>query len=1039
MKNFSYSLMLTIWAIRSVAQTDFVHTTNTSNIRHNYTILNYPGLDNMPQMVVVVQQLSDGTPNNRPIGVWYTGTHWSVFNQDRESMPVGVKFQISFQAPDGNAFSLTANTSNIVNGRLKIDKPELNGNPNARFSFSQYWSNGIYNNSFVSADYDNGFWYIYNKNGNPVPVGAGFSFILNSKDQSPANNSKRFDLGNLNNNVVLNPTILININEIKNDTDFDNWGFEKGLVGWSVGRGNAFDNQPTEGETMNTDRALRRMELANGGIGGDYWKGMMYHIGIKGKNWVGTSEGQTDASTGWLYSPAFKLTKRYISCLVGGTKKPRQIRVELQMKKSEFDALTGNKVLLMTGENLALFTLAGLNANSVDGEYQIIKVAYPNKGSEDLERLLWELPNEAIGKTFRIRIIDDATDGHINVDDFLFTNQPVPVIEIDNTTYDTDKPVWGFADTHAHPTHNLGFGGKTIVGGAGGDIAQEFSNEKCHQNHSIFGAGVNNNPLVATFDRHHMMGYPDFIGFPRFNSKLHQQQHVDWIKRAYEGGLRLMCALGVTNSFWATRALGLGARPDAPIDDEAACLQQIEEMKRITAQNSSWMEIAYTPQEARKIILKGKLAIVLGVEMDNFGNFKDKDYIWSDNYPMPPSKPMVELPDDLSSASRLIQEKLNYYYNLGIRQVTPMHYINGVFGGTAQFRAEFGMINRAYHKKPYELTDGYHEGIAFHYLKSAEESFFSRFLGSGNLTDPNYPLLVSGPGRCVNCTISSVTSTMCATGLTNKGEILFKELMRKGFIVDMEHTSKASADGIFSLSTRFGYPVISSHTDPRALSFFPSYPARFEGADQEKVQIFGTSQLGNLTNEGMLSPLNYDRISNSGGTVGVLAFPYRKKTYSHPENRVANDCDGSSKTWCQMYVYSLHKMNNKGVALSTDRGFNEFIAPRFGPYAAWNLKNEATETLKKVLRENQKWAQDRAVRYANPFRFFHSYLYEGGEIHDIEEDAWKAIAYYHMVSTSSQDAPLSAYVGRGGRVKNFIDALNMNYEQAAAFVFAGGS
>jgi microsomal dipeptidase-like Zn-dependent dipeptidase len=1021
------------------AQTEFTHITDSRNVSYNYTLLDYPGLDNVPDMVVVFIPQNDGTPNNKPVGVWYTGSKWSIFNQDRQEMPLGVKFKVIFQRPDGNAFVVTASAANLVNGRVKVDNPNLNGNPQARFIFSQYWNSGVYNNSFVEATYTDGFWYLSNANGQPIPVGAGFAFLLSAKESPQSSQTPPTPPSTIN----LPARDILNVGAVRNDVEFDNWSFERGIVGWSVGHGDAFNHQPVEGETIPTDRALRRMDLSNGGIGGDYWKGMTYPIGIKGKNWVGTFEGQGDAPIGSLYSPSFKLTKSFVSCLVGGTKKPRQIRVELQMKKTEYDAVAGNKVMKMTGENLAYLTEAGLNASSVDGEYQIIKVAFPLSAMEDLQRFQWELPQEAIGKTFRIRIFDNAADGHINVDDFQFTDRPVPVIQGmgGTTAFDVDKPLWGFADTHTHPTNNLGFGGKTIVGAAAGNMATEFSREKCISMHSDLGAGVTNNMMVAQADPHHMEGYPDFVGFPRFNSKFHQQQHVEWIKRAYEGGLRLICALGVTNMYWATRAMGLGTRPDAPIDDESACLQQIEEMKRIVAQNASWMEIAYTPRQAREIILSGKLAVVLGVEMDNFGNFKDNDYTWQDNYPMPPSKPLVALPDDMPTATRMMQDKMNYYYNLGIRQVTPMHYINGVFGGTAQFRYEFSLINHAFHNKPYELTDGYNHGIAYNIL--VDGASFSNIMKGllGNAVEA-YAKLFSGQsnqGRCVGCTFSTVNSTMCATGLTNKGELMFRELMRKGFIIDMEHSSQASVDRIFSIAQPYDYPIISSHTDPRELSFKASYAARFEGSNEDKVRLFGTSVIGNLTHEGMLSPQNYDKIARSGGTVGVLAFPYRKKTYSHPENRVTNDCDGSSKTWCQMYLYSLHKMNGRGVALSTDRGFNDFIAPRFGAWAAYSLKHEYTHDLKFTLREQQRFAQADAVRYSSPIAFFHPLLFQEGDINDVEEDAWKAVAYYHVVSTNAQNAPESAYIAHRGRIKNFIDGMNMTYEQAAAFVLAGGA
>lgn len=1035
-------ILLFVVLVKSVlfAQTEFVHTTNQSNNVQNYTLLDFAGLNNMPNMVVVAEQQPDGTLNNRPIGVWYNGSKWSVFNQDRQAMPMGVKFKITFQAADGNAFVITASASNTLNGKVKLDKPELNGNPNAKFIFSQFWNNSVYNNSYVEPEYQNGFWYIKNTNGQAIPAGASFSIFLKAKEtanQSVITNAPR---------NVINSSTVLQASNVKNDVEFDNWSFERGLNGWILGNGNAFDNQPITGETVFSERVLSQMALSNGGIGGDYWKNMPYPIGIKGNKWIGTYEGTGDATMGVLYSEPFKLTKKNIAGLVGGGRIPQKLRVELQIKKVDFDALAGTptaKNLLLIGDNLQTYSTTGLRTTDIDGEFISIKAAFSARNTEELQRFRWNLPNEAIGKTFRIKILDNATEGwgHINVDDFRFTDQAIEVIEAGNMSFDIDKAVFGFADTHTHPTHDLGFGGKTIVGSAGGDIATEFSNQKCHSMHSDLKAGVNNNFMVEMVDSHDMMGYPNFIGFPKFNSKLHQQQHIDWIKRAYQGGLKLICALGVTNMYWATRAMGLGANPEAAIDDEAAALQQIAAMKQLVANNSSWMGIADSPKKARELILQGKLAVVLGVEMDNFGNFKDKDYIWNESYAMPPSRPLVSLPDDIPTATRMVQNKLDNYYNLGIRQVTPMHYINGVFGGTAQFRYEFALINHAFVNKPYEISDGSNDGIAYNI--NVDGASFGNIMKTvlGNTTEI-YSRLFNGQnaqGSCVGCTFQTVNSTMSATGLTSKGEMMFREIMRKGFLVDVEHSSKSSADKVFSLSSTYNYPILSSHTDPRDLSFKANYAAKFIGSDEEKVQLFGTSLIGNLTHEGMLSPQNFDRIAQSGGTVGVLAFPFRKKTFQNTENKVANDCDGSSKTWCQMYLYSLNKMNGRGVALSTDRGFNDFIAPRFGVWASYRLKDEPTEALKNTLRTTQRYNQSNAVAYANPIKAFHPLFYQNGGVHAIEEDAWKAIAYYHTISNSSQNAPTSTYPTHIGRIKAFIDGLNMTYDQANAFLLAGGA
>src|SRR6266567_4395472 len=50
---------------------------------------------------------------------------------------------------------------------------------------------------------------------------------------------------------------------------------------------------------------------------------------------------------------------------------------------------------------------------------------------------------------------------------------------------------------------------------------------------------------------HPVGGYPNFDGWPRFTTIIHQQMYIDWLKRTYEGGLRLMVAHVVNNELLA--------------------------------------------------------------------------------------------------------------------------------------------------------------------------------------------------------------------------------------------------------------------------------------------------------------------------------------------------------------------------------------------------------------------------------------------------------------------------------------------------------
>ncbi len=58
-------------------------------------------------------------------------------------------------------------------------------------------------------------------------------------------------------------------------------------------------------------------------------------------------------------------------------------------------------------------------------------------------------------------------------------------------------------------------------------------------------------------------GWPEFVIWPRFTTLVHQQAYVDWIYRAYQGGLRLVTCLAVNNELLATKS-----NPALPTDDQ---------------------------------------------------------------------------------------------------------------------------------------------------------------------------------------------------------------------------------------------------------------------------------------------------------------------------------------------------------------------------------------------------------------------------------------------------------------------------------------
>ena len=110
-----------------------------------------------------------------------------------------------------------------------------------------------------------------------------------------------------------------------------------------------------------------------------------------------------------------------------------------------------------------------------------------------------------------------------------------------------------------------------------------------------------------------------FEDWPAFNAGAHQQLHITQIYRNWQGGLRLMVGL-VTDNWGAEYITGHVEDHGVPlVKEQDSVVAQINAMKALAAQNGKWMEIAYSPEDARRIILQGKLAVVMGVEVDQLG------------------------------------------------------------------------------------------------------------------------------------------------------------------------------------------------------------------------------------------------------------------------------------------------------------------------------------------------------------------------------------------------------------------------------------
>jgi hypothetical protein len=87
---------------RSRADAAYIHTATASNSAGDFTILSNSSLDgNANASIIVTPNFNpNGTGNiynNHPIGVWYTGSNWAIFNEDLTAIPAGAAFNVLIQ------------------------------------------------------------------------------------------------------------------------------------------------------------------------------------------------------------------------------------------------------------------------------------------------------------------------------------------------------------------------------------------------------------------------------------------------------------------------------------------------------------------------------------------------------------------------------------------------------------------------------------------------------------------------------------------------------------------------------------------------------------------------------------------------------------------------------------------------------------------------------------------------------------------------------------------------------------------------------
>jgi microsomal dipeptidase-like Zn-dependent dipeptidase len=467
----------------------------------------------------------------------------------------------------------------------------------------------------------------------------------------------------------------------------------------------------------------------------------------------------------------------------------------------------------------------------------------------------------------------------------------------------------GWVDLHTHPMVHLAFGGKLIHGAPdegsllpadnqcnkgvrATSIQQALSDDRPSHggwNAITFNCGDDLRKLLlhefqsgnhALTTASPANGFPDFDQWPKWNDITHQKMWYQWIQRAHAGGLRVMVALATNNKTLADAMSGgspITGTADGATDDKSSGNLQLYEIEAFVKRHPGFMELAYSAADIKRIVQADKLAVVMGVELDNLGNFN--------------TQPLAGLPTAV--AQQLISAEVQRLYNNGARYIFPVHVLDNQFGGTAIYEAGFNTSNlrEAGHYWDVEcanvsdnITHTYQLGTDV--LENILKSTVSLLkLGIDPFRHPGAPpTCPNGPGKSIG--------HRNALGLTPAGEIAIREMMKRGMIIDIDHMSQKTADAVLDIAEGYGFPVVSGHTGIRGLAGSNAENSRTPRQMERISKLHGMFGLGS---DGA-SAWGWSRLYQSAMlTMGYLDRDTAKATYENGAVSFGTDLNGLVK------------------------------------------------------------------------------------------------------------------------------------------------
>jgi len=318
---------------------------------------------------------------------------------------------------------------------------------------------------------------------------------------------------------------------------------------------------------------------------------------------------------------------------------------------------------------------------------------------------------------------------------------------------------FGYVDAHLHVIADLRAGGRVISGESFNRFGVTEALGRDADVHGEDGSlDITGNLLRSGMPAgtHDTEGWPNFTGWPTYDTYTHQQTYYRWLQRAYMAGLRVVVAQLVEDEPLCEIEPSRSHSCDETetIELEAQRLRELQDY--VDAQSGGpgegWFRIVTGARQARRAIERGQLAVLMGVEASNA--FGCSEFM---------GEPQCDRED--------VDRGIEHYRRLGIRSMFIAHWVNNAFAGA-----------------------------------KVEDGDIGTFIATFNVQQTGRPFQ-TGP-----CPDEEYGDSCNTKGLTDIGEYLVNRLMDNNILIELDHLSELARLRVLEIAEERNYPVISSHT-----------------------------------------------------------------------------------------------------------------------------------------------------------------------------------------------------------------------------------